>query len=94
MTSLITALLFSTSLNVAEAHPNHRHTHRAHRHATYRPAPARPPSARVGHHVTQRHGHWIYPHSNSAMVWRWTPGHYTRRGAWVPGHWRVVIRLR
>ena len=99
MTSLLTALLLSTSINIAEAHPNrHRaHAHRPHRHVAQRPPhamPPRPPRAVVNHHVTHRHGHWVYPHSNSAFIWRYTPGHYTRRGVWVAGHWRVVIRLR
>ena len=97
MTSLITALFFSTTVSVAAAHPNrhppHAHGHRHHQIATPRPAP---PPPRANRHLqgTQRHGYWVYPHSNSAFMWRWKPGHFTRRGVWVPGHWSVVLRLR
>lgn len=99
MTSLLTALLLSTSMNSAEAHPTrHRgHIHRPARHAVHRPAhpaPARPPHAARHYQVTHRHGHWVYPHDNRAFVWRWMPGHHNMRGTWVPGHWSVVIRLR
>ena len=87
------ALMLMGGLNVAEAHPPHRH-HKpriAQRHFSRPPTP--PPSA-IGHHrVIQYKNHWIYPHSNVKYVWKWTSGHYNRRGKWVPGHWSVILRF-
>ncbi len=89
MTSLF-ALLLMGAVDTAEAHP--RHVHRPkHRHAQrHRPAP--PPRVH-GHQVRWHRNHWVYAHSNPNFIWRWVPGHYTRRGAWVPGSWQVVVRF-
>ena len=86
------ALMLLGSVDVAEAHPRHRHHRpRVSRHQHVRPSP--PPSARHGHRVSYHRNHWVYPHNNSRYVWKWTFGHYNRRGQWVPGHWSVVIRF-
>lgn len=96
MTSLITAMLFASSINVAEAHNGHRHTARRNRPAARHyahPRPAPPPRVTQGHTVTHHRGYWTYPHSNARFVWKWRHGHYTARGVWVPGSWRVVVRF-
>lgn len=91
MISLLTLMLMG-GMDAAEAHPPRRHhRQRVVRHHRAKPTP--PPSARRGHRVTNHRSHWVYPHANAKYVWKWTSGHYNRRGHWVPGHWSVVVRF-
>jgi hypothetical protein len=92
--NIILAIMLSANIGTAEAHQKHvnkRHGHHVRHHSHVRPNP--PPRVRPGSRVILYKNHWTYPHSNSSYMWRWTPGHYNRRGNWVPGHWRVVLRF-
>ena len=85
---MLTALLLSTLISTADAHPAHHHRRPAHsvqkhqhnRHCAHVPR---------GHVWVQNHG-WTPRHRV-----RWVPGHYAGRGHhrhWVPG--KFVIRVR
>jgi len=86
------ALMLVGGVDMAEAHPPHRH-HKPRMVRPYRTHPTPPPLAMRGHRVTHHRNHWIYPHTNVKYVWKWTSGHYNRRGNWIPGHWSVVLRF-
>ena len=59
------------------------------------PAP-RPVAAEYHHHhrrpVPRPAGHWETRKQWVPPVYQkeWNPGHYTRHGRWVPGHWQKV----
>lgn len=91
MISLVTLMLMG-GIDVADAHPPHRH-HKPRVARVYRAKPTPPPSAVRGKRVQYHRNHWVYPHTNAKYVWKWTSGHYSRHGHWVPGHWSVVIRF-
>ncbi len=101
MSSLLTALILATSFNTAEAKPHKRRhppkplpVHVVVDHNCTKPHYAPRRARSNANHVTLHpRGYWTYPHGNSALVWRWTPGHYNRRGVWISGYWRVVVRL-
>ena len=40
----------------------------------------------------QHHGHWEWQDSWVSPTYEkvWNPGHYNRKGRWVPGHWIEV----
>lgn len=54
------------------------------------PAPAR--HYRHGHAPGHRRGHWKLQKTWVPPVFEkvWNPGHYNRKGRWIPGHWLKV----
>jgi hypothetical protein len=50
------------------------------------------PPQRYNHGSQLRHGHWEWQETWVPPVYEkiWNPGHYNRKGHWVPGHWMEV----
>jgi hypothetical protein len=96
MTSLITALLLATQLNVADAKkavPHKHHAHKKpvpHKHVTHRhhqysvKKPVRPSKARTSHSVYFYRGHWVMTHHRPHLMWKWNH---------VRGKWVIVFRF-
>ncbi|MBC2743156.1 MAG: hypothetical protein HGJ93_08930 [Desulfosarcina sp.] len=47
---------------------------------------------RLNHGPKHRHGHWEWQEAWVPPTYEkvWNPGHYNRKGHWVPGHWIEV----
>ena len=90
---MFSTLALILALGTTTAHVVHHHP--GHRHVVHKPAqrPKPPPRTPHAHHVYHHRGHWVYPHSNPAFIWKWVPGYHNRRGEWISAHWRVVIRF-
>ena len=94
MISILTTLLLTTNLNVADAkkavpHRHHKpkrhHVHVTHRHHHYNVArPKPPPRVKHGHVVYFYRGHWVAMHKRPHLMWKWNH---------IRGKWVVVIRF-
>jgi hypothetical protein len=50
------------------------------------------PPQQYSHGSRHRHGHWEWQETWVPPTYEkiWNPGHYNRKGHWVPGHWMKV----
>ena len=64
--------------------------HKAHQqpHVVY-VEPQRTDRYNCGYRHKHPHGHWAWQETWVPPVYEriWNPGHYNRKGHWVPGHW-------
>ncbi len=88
------AILGSALLKDHHTHTRYVHTRhepsRYHRHSDHSPYyRLKHHKRRHGREYDHRHGYWEIVKEWVPPTYRraWNPGHYGRRGKWVPGHW-------